>query len=98
MDEALLSAISRAEWTIAGLRNRDIRKLLFAGEPRDPKVARCRSAAVSRKLRLLRAHGLIRKVPHTHRYMVTQSGRIALTALLAAQAANAERLTLAMAA
>lgn len=96
MDEALLSAISRAEWTIAGLRNRDLRHLLFVGEPRDQTVARRRSAAVSRKLRLLRAHGLIRKVPHTHRYMVTESGRTALTALLAALAANTEKLTLAM--
>ena len=31
------------------------------------------SAAISRKLRMLRAHGLIRKVPHTHRYQVTAS-------------------------
>ncbi len=97
-DEALLSAISRAEWTIGGFRNRDIRNLLFPAEPRTQKTARRRSAAVGRKLRLLRAHSLIRKLPHTHRYMLTPSGRAALTALLAAKAANTQALTLAMAA
>ncbi|MEK7675098.1 MAG: hypothetical protein AAB676_04585, partial [Verrucomicrobiota bacterium] len=52
---------------------------------------------MGRKLRLLRAHGLIRKVPHTHRYLVTQSGRAVLTALVAApQEASTEKLTLAL--
>jgi hypothetical protein len=30
--------------------------------------------AVGRQLRLLRAHGLIAKVPKTHRYLVTEQG------------------------
>lgn len=98
MDDRLLSAISRAEWTIAGFRNRDLRNLLFIGEPRDQKASRRRSAAVGRKLRLLRAHSVIAKLPHTHRYILTASGRLALTALLAAKAANAQKLTQAMAA
>ena len=97
-DAALLRALSRGEWTIAGLRNRDLQRLLYVGEPRDKRTARRRSAAVGRKLRLLRAHGLIRKLPHTHRYLVTESGRAILTALVAAQEASTEKLTLAMAA
>jgi len=97
-DAALLSALSRGEWTIAGLRNRDLQHLLYPGEPRDKKAARRRSAAIGRKLRLLRAHGLIRKLPHTHRYLVTESGRVILTALIAAQKANTQKLTLALAA
>lgn len=36
--------------------------------------SRARSSRL-RKLRLLRAHGLIRKLPHTHRYLVTEPGR-----------------------
>ena len=51
------------------------------------------SSAVSRKLALLRAHGLIRKVPHTHRYVLTEFGRLATTALLAARNANVLDLT-----
>jgi predicted transcriptional regulator len=46
------------------------------------KEKRRRSAAVSRKLRILRAHGLIQKVPKTHRYHVTSHGRLAITAIL----------------
>src|SRR5258708_5157353 len=40
--------------------------------------ARQRSAAVSRKLRLLRAHGVIQKVSKTDRYQVTPAGRLAI--------------------
>ena len=50
-------------------------------------------AAVSRKLLLLRAHHLIRKVPRTHRYHLTKAGRIAVTALIAARNANTQELT-----
>jgi hypothetical protein len=97
-DSLLLRALSRAEWTIAGFRNRDLQTLLYSGQPRDKKAARRRSAAIGRKLRLLRAHGLIRKLPHTHRYLITDSGRTILTALVAAQQANTQKLTLALAA
>lgn len=97
-DAALLAAISRGEWTIAGLRNRDLQRLLYPAPPRDNKSARRRSAAIGRKLRLLRAHGLIRKLPHTHRYIVNESARPVLTALVAAQQASTEKLTLALAA
>ena len=97
-DAALLRALSRGEWTIAGFRNRDLQPLLYVGEPRDKKTARRRCAAVGRKLRLLRAHGLIRKLPQTHRYLVTESGCAILTALVAAQQASTEKLTLALAA
>jgi len=43
---------------------------------------------VSRKLRLLRAHGLIQKVPKTHRYQVTETGRLAIAAILTMQQAG----------
>jgi len=51
----------------------------------DAKEKRRRSAAVSRKLRLLVAHGLIQKVPTTHRYHVTAKGRLAINAILTVQ-------------
>jgi hypothetical protein len=54
---------------------------------------RRRSAAVTRQLRRLRAQGLIHKVPKTHRYLVSDAGRRAITALLAARNASAEELT-----
>jgi predicted transcriptional regulator len=51
-----------------------------------------RSAATTRKLRILRAHGLIKKVPKTHRYLLTDRGREFITTVLAARSANAEAL------
>lgn len=91
-DSCLLTAVSRPEFAQNGFRNRDLRPLLGA-EPRDPAAQKRCSAAVSRQLALLRAHGLIRKVPHTHRYVLTDHGRTAIAALLAARNASALQLT-----
>jgi hypothetical protein len=91
-DAALLEAVSRHEFLINGLRNRDLRRLLFGAEVAPAAEERRRSAAVTRKLRLLRAHGLIHKVPKTHRYVVSEAGRRAITALLAARNASTEEL------
>jgi hypothetical protein len=93
-DAALLEAVSRHEFLINGLRNRDVRRLLYgADSAAAPADVRRRSAAVTRQLRLLRGHGLIDKVPRTHRYVVSEEGRRAMTALLAARHASTERLT-----
>jgi hypothetical protein len=82
-DHALLKAVHRGEFAINGFRNRDPQRLLYPGPHAltEPDRRR-RSAAVSRKLRILRAHGLIQKVPQTHRYQVTASGRLAISAVL----------------
>ncbi len=92
-DSALLEAISRAEFTLNGLRNRDIRAVLFPKPARSQTEQKRQAAVISRKLHLLRAHRLIRKVPHTHRYHLTKAGRIAVTALIAARNANTQELT-----
>jgi len=86
-DHRLLEAVQRGEFAINGLRNRDLQKLLHPPIPNcaAEEVARekkRRSAAMSRKLRLLRADGLIHKVPKTHRYQLTEVGRLAISAIL----------------
>jgi hypothetical protein len=81
-DKELLTAINRGEFMINGLRNRDLQKALHPTEAHSPEERRRRSSAISRKLRLLRAHGLIQKVPRTHRYQVTETGRIIILAVL----------------
>lgn len=91
-DAALLKAVSGHEFLTNGLRNRDLRRLLYGPEVEEAAEQRRRSAAITRQLRLLQAHGLIEKVPRTHRYLVTQQGRQALTALLAARNASTEEL------
>jgi hypothetical protein len=92
-DAAILSAVHRGEFLVNGLRHRDLRAVLFPKDTGDPAEARRRAGQVTRWLRLLRAHGLIAKVPRTHRYMVTLRGRQTITAIIAARHANAESLT-----
>jgi len=90
-DARLLESVMRGEFTINGFRNRDLRPLLFdQTDSKDEK--RRQSGKVSRSLRMLRAHGLIKKVPHTHRYHVTNKGRAIITALIAARNADANKL------
>jgi hypothetical protein len=80
-DGALMAAVSRGEYTINGFRNRDVRARFYAPTS-DKRKAHQQMAAVGRKLRLLRGHGLIVKVVKTHRYVVTEKGRRIMTALL----------------
>jgi len=81
-DKPLLAAINHGEFLINGFRNRDLQSLLYNAPADSARERRRRSAAISRKLRLLRAHGIIQKVPRTHRYHVTDAGRSILLAVL----------------
>ena len=92
-DHALLRAINHGEFLLHGVRNRDLRKLQFASGEVSEQERRRRAARVSRQLRMLRAHGLIQKLPKTHRYQVTESGRAILAALFAAWNAKVSQLT-----
>ena len=92
-DAGLLEAVSRHEFLINGLRNRDLQRLQFGAKAATAAEKRRRCAAVTRQIRLLRGHGLLHKVPRTHRYLVSEAGRRTITALLAARNASAEELT-----
>jgi hypothetical protein len=91
-DAVLLEAIGRGEFLINGLRNRDLRAILHPQPATDPATAKRHAAAISRKLRMLVAHGLLQKIQHTHRYQVTAEGRRNLAALAAARAADVQKL------
>jgi hypothetical protein len=90
-DARLLEAVNRGEFAINGFRNRDLRNLLFT-KPKDKTQERRQSAAITRKLRLLRAHGLIHKVPKTHRYQLSPLGADVINALLTARQASTAKL------
>jgi len=79
-DATLLPAVNRGEFAVHGFRHRDLRALRYSRATSDPKQARRPSAAITRKLRLLRASGLIRKAPHTHRYTLSPKRRTILHA------------------
>lgn len=71
-DLDLFIALCRGEWQISGFQNRSLRRAL-PGKT---------GAQVSRLLKRLHAHGLIRKVGHTYKYYLTKFGQeVVLTAL-----------------
>jgi hypothetical protein len=80
------------EYVLHGFRNADIRRNFFGETPVDKQHLRRQSAAVTRKFRLLRAHGLIRKLAHTNRYAVTDKGRSQIGLLLLARQKDAQQL------
>jgi hypothetical protein len=90
-DGELLRCIARGEFLLNGFRNRDLRKLLCPATT-DRRLQRQQAAAMTRKLALLRAHGLIVKVQKTHRYRLSAQGQRLTTALLAAYEADVTRL------
>jgi hypothetical protein len=80
-EQKLFLAILCGEHRLNGFRNRDIVRAL--DEPaRDPADRRRHMQRVSRHLQLLRAHGLIKKVPHCHRYQLTFKGEAIMTAAI----------------
>jgi hypothetical protein len=87
-DSWLLEAVNRGEFVISGFRNRDLRHLLYPQPARSRQEEARRSASISRKLRLLRAHRLIHKIPRTHRYQVSPEFRVVITTVLAARKAS----------
>jgi len=81
-DWTLLKAVMRGEHCIHGLRNRDLAQALSLPTPKDPKAARRQSGRLTRKLRLLHAHGLIAKIPRSRRWRVTAKGAAVMGAAI----------------
>jgi hypothetical protein len=92
VDARLLEFVARGDHLITGFRNRDVRQCLYGDRSKDAAVHRRQAGRVSRLLALLRAHGLIQKIPKTHRYQVTKRGREQITAIGAARAAGVDKL------
>lgn len=91
-DGPLLELVNRGEFTLNGFRNRDLCGAFFK-PTHDAAERKRRREWMCRRLRLLRAHGLVQKISGTHRYVVSQRGRITITALLAARKADINQLT-----
>jgi hypothetical protein len=67
-DDELFRVIARGEFNISGMQNKTLRRYLPAKT----------SAQVSRLLKRLRLHGLIRKVGRTYKYYLTPFGKMVL--------------------
>lgn len=64
-DEALLETLARGEFGIRGFQSKDLRRRL-------PDKT---SGQISRTLKRLRVHGIVKKVGRTYRYYLTRVGR-----------------------
>jgi hypothetical protein len=84
-EQKLFRAVLRGEHHVNGFRNRDLQAVLFPARVKDVAEQRRRTAHVSRLLHLLRAHGLIAKIPRAHRYRVTTKGQAVMSAAIYAR-------------
>lgn len=91
-DRQLLQALHDPAFCISGLINRDLREKLRQQTGYNNMTEKQLSAKMSRQLRLLRDHGLIRKMPRQKRYLITQKGRELTAALDALLAASTKQL------
>lgn len=90
-DFQTLQFLACGENQLNGFVNKQLRESLY-GKTKGPAERKKQSARISRRLRLLRAHGLIRKVPRANRYQLTAKGRRVAVAVLAASSADTEQL------
>ena len=74
-DQRLFLAVLRGDHCVNGFRNADVAKALFPRPAKSVRERQRRSTRVSRKLQLLRAHGLIAPIPNSYRYRITRKGQ-----------------------
>jgi hypothetical protein len=91
-DRELLLALSDPAYMISGLTNKMLRERLSDTPFGAGRTNKQLSAKISRHLRLLRSHGIIRKLPRQNRYQVTVKGMRLSNALNALLAASIENL------
>jgi hypothetical protein len=91
-DRLLLQALSDPSFTVSGITNAGLRKILRDTPWGAGRTDQQLSARVTRRLRLLRDHGIIRKMPNRHRYHLTDKGRQLTTILHAMLSASTEQL------
>jgi hypothetical protein len=80
-DVRLFRAVLSGENLLHGFRNADIRAALY-GPTEDAAGRRRQSHAVGRLLKRLHVRGLLAKVPHSHRWHVSQKGHQVLGAVV----------------
>jgi hypothetical protein len=91
-DRALLKAIADPEYVIVGITNKHLQQTLGELPWANEKTGKQLSARISRHLRLLRDHGMIRKLPNQRKYMLTEKGRKITTVLTVMLAASTQQL------
>jgi hypothetical protein len=68
-DQLLLESIASGEFNISGFQNKHLRK----------KLSKKSSAQISRTIKRLHVHGLIKKIGRTYKYYLTKLGQQVIT-------------------
>lgn len=74
----LFESISDGKYLIRGFTNHEIRHSIIRAHPDSDEA----KGQISREFSKLKAHGLIRKAPHSRRYLVSDKGRRIMGALI----------------
>ena len=91
-EAAVFEGVLNGQFLLKGFTNRDLRNLLAPAAASDLQERRRASGRMTRLLRLLRAHGLIRKVSGTRYYRVTTTGHRVMSAALKLRHADLAKL------
>jgi hypothetical protein len=91
-DRELLLALTDPQYVVSGITNRRLQKALGTSPWAKGGTDKQLSARITRHLRLLRDHSLIRKMPNQRKYLLTDKGRLLTTALNALLAASTQQL------
>ena len=93
-DYKLLTFLAKGEHAIGGFRNKNLRKWLYPESENSTKQEQKRySGRTTRRIKLLRVHGLVKKVAKESRYMLTAKGQKFACALMSASAIDIKGLT-----
>jgi hypothetical protein len=92
-DLSLFKAIADGRFNLNGFRNRDLQNLLFSTPPSSEKEKHQRSSRISRLIRLLRAHHLLKRLPHSYRYLLTPLGKQVTTAIISMTTITSHKIT-----
>ena len=68
-DEELFQSLASGEFNISGFQNKNLRRRLSDRS----------SGQISRTLKRLRIHGLIKKIGHPYKYYLTALGKLVIT-------------------
>ena len=82
--------ILRVETTVN--RTRDLAQILYPNKDTTREHTRRTAAKIGYRIRLLRTHRLITKLPNSRRYRITQKGRAISTAAILSQKLTVQQL------
>jgi hypothetical protein len=91
-DRPLLQALSDPLFCVSGITNKALRGKLSHQAGYTGHTSKQLCAKISRQLRLLRDHGILRKMPRQNRYQLTTRGHQLTTTLNALLAASTQQL------